>query len=99
MTKSINKAQNGFVAVVFEKETHFINPKELKIDGVSLERILESLGEAHEDIVKLNKLIDIEVGNLKKDVLKLSTNLLQQQTELNNHKKVYENIIRGYITR
>lgn len=99
MTKSINKAQNGFVLVVFDKEQHYIKPSELKVNGVSLGTILEGLSETQKDVVKLSKLVDVEIGNLKKTILELQKSLIEQQAELNNQKKIYQNAIRGFIER
>lgn len=37
MTKSLAKKNIGYVAISFNSETHYIDPKELKINGVTLE--------------------------------------------------------------
>lgn len=99
MTKSINKAHNGFVVAIIDKQEHFINPNQIVVDGVSLADILSKQKEHAKDIAKLKDLIDKKDYQLKVKINDLNEKIVIQQIEINRNREMVENIIRGFIKR
>src|SRR5690606_8545866 len=85
MTKSLVKAKNGYVAISFNSETQYIDPKELKINGVTLEDVLKQQDEAlkKQALVFEHKLIE----SLKELELKLGKRIDATDLNLNSTQK------------
>ena len=68
MTKSINKARNGFVKISLNSEEKWVNPEDIKINNLSLKELFEFIDN------KL-KLLNETVANQNNEIAKLKEEL------------------------